>query len=72
MKSGPVGVDNSELINIEIEHEYRQKNQYIQKLVNGGITTDNSENGVSHDNKENMIDNQRLMDRLTVAASRVP
>lgn len=77
MKNGPIGVDNSELINIEIEQEFRQKNQYIQKLVNGGITNDHSESagGVSqsHDNKENImgIDNQRLLDRLTVAATNI-
>ena len=26
---GPIGVDNSELINIEIENEFKEKNQYI-------------------------------------------
>ena len=26
---GPIGADNSELINIEIENEFKEKNQYI-------------------------------------------
>jgi hypothetical protein len=28
-------VDNSELINLEIEEEYKQKNQYLQHLMSG-------------------------------------
>ena len=35
-KAGPIGIDNSEFINIEIEEEFKQKNQYIQNLVDGG------------------------------------
>ena len=34
-KAGPIGIDNSEFINIEIEEEYKEKNKYIQKLVDG-------------------------------------
>lgn len=34
-KAGPIGVDNSELINIEMEEEYKQKNQYFQQLMQG-------------------------------------
>lgn len=35
-KAGPIGVDNSELINIEMEEEFKARNQYIENLVNGG------------------------------------
>jgi hypothetical protein len=28
-KAGPIGIDNSEFINIEIEEEFKEKNQYI-------------------------------------------
>jgi len=28
-RAGPIGIDNSEFINIEIEEEYKQKNKYI-------------------------------------------
>jgi hypothetical protein len=34
-KAGPIGIDNSEFINIEIEEEFKEKNQYIQSLVDG-------------------------------------
>lgn len=34
-RAGPIGIDNSEFINIEIEEEYKQKNKYIQGLVDG-------------------------------------
>lgn len=33
---GPIGVDNSELINLEMEEEYKAKNYYLENLVNGG------------------------------------
>ena len=71
---GPIGVDNSELINIEIEEEYKEKNQYIQNLVSGKQkkgTNDKSQmstNNASEQNKEN-ITNDRLMQRLTKAAN---
>ncbi len=35
-KTGPIGVDNSELINMEMEEEFKARNQYIENLVNGG------------------------------------
>jgi hypothetical protein len=34
---GPIGIDNSELINIEMENEFKNKNKYIFKLNNGEI-----------------------------------
>ena len=34
-KAGPIGVDNSELINLEVEDEFKSKNQYLENLVNG-------------------------------------
>jgi hypothetical protein len=63
-KAGPIGVDNSEFINIEIEEEYKQKNKYIQGLVdgyskkNGKIATEDNEeedsdNDQNQENKEN-------------------
>lgn len=32
-KAGPIGVDNSELINIELEEEYKAKNKLIEGLI---------------------------------------
>lgn len=34
-KAGPIGVDNSELINIEVEDDFKAKNLYLENLVNG-------------------------------------
>jgi hypothetical protein len=34
-KRGPIGVDNSELINLELEDEFKEKNQYLENLVSG-------------------------------------
>ena len=34
MKTGPIGVDHSELINLEIEREVKQRNQHIENLIN--------------------------------------
>jgi hypothetical protein len=63
-RAGPIGIDNSEFINIEIEEEYKQKNKYIQGLVDGykGKKNERGENdeeeeedsdGENDGNKEN-------------------
>lgn len=76
-KAGPIGIDNSEFINIEIEEEFKEKNQYIQNLVDGYkkktipqgedeyVNTTQDEDG----NKENQH-NQRVLDRLSLAAAK--
>lgn len=76
-KAGPIGVDNSEFINIEMEEEVKEKNQYIQKLVDGygkkndaKRTANDDSDEEDDDNKENQH-NQRLLDRLSTAAARV-
>ncbi|CDW72040.1 UNKNOWN [Stylonychia lemnae] len=70
-KTGPIGVDNSELINIELEQDFRNKNQYIENLVNGGKKQGNQihQSTTNQEDKEN-IDNQKLLDRLTTAAAK--
>jgi hypothetical protein len=35
--SGPIGIDNSEVINLEMENEFKKKNKHIFKLNNGEI-----------------------------------
>jgi hypothetical protein len=67
-------VDNSEFINIEIEQEYKEKNKYINNLSykhRKDEATLEAEEQEEDDNKENQ-DNQRLFDRLSTAAARVP
>jgi hypothetical protein len=34
---GPIGIDNSELINLEMENEFKNRNKHIFKLNNGEI-----------------------------------
>jgi len=73
-KAGPIGVDNSEFINIEIEQEYKEKNKYINNLSikhRRDEATLEAEEQEEDDNKENH-NNQRLFDRLSTAAARVP
>lgn len=76
-KAGPIGIDNSEFINIEIEEEYKQKNKYINNLVDGykkkteeEDDQDEEEESLGED-KENHH-NQGLLDRLSSAAARPP
>ena len=58
-KTGPIGIDNSELINLEFEREFKSKHQHIFKLndvncedVDHGIQPNNQgyidEDGVFH------------------------
>jgi hypothetical protein len=35
--TGPIGIDNSEVINLEMENDFKKKNQHIFKLNNGEI-----------------------------------
>ena len=76
-RAGPIGIDNSEFINIEIEEEFKEKNTHIQKLVDGYKTKEtqhHSDDDTLEDedgNKENQH-NQRLLDRLSTAAARIP
>lgn len=34
-KQGPIGVDNSEFINLEMEKEFRKKHQHLLDLAHG-------------------------------------
>lgn len=78
-KTGPIGIDNSELINIELEQEYKHKNDQIQNLMHPKQRpqtaytqmTGGAEPSTQHDleDKEN-IQNQRLLERLTLAAAK--
>lgn len=76
-RAGPIGIDNSEFINIEIEEEFKEKNTHIQKLVDGYKTKETvaqqDEDTLVEDdeNKENQH-NQRLLDRLSTAAAIMP
>jgi|DEB0MinimDraft_12_1074336.scaffolds.fasta_scaffold23492_2 hypothetical protein len=79
-RSGPIGIDNSEVINLEVETEFKTKHSHVLKLNNAESNTeiDNAhgyvdENGEYHpvDQDEKLFkENERLMQRLTVAASK--
>lgn len=34
---GPIGIDNSEVINLEMENEFKKRNLHIFKLNNGEV-----------------------------------
>jgi hypothetical protein len=61
-REGPIGVDNSELINLEMEREFKDKNQHILNLAGGQIPEEEGEDGGI--NKEN----DQFLNRLTDAA----
>jgi hypothetical protein len=59
-KMGPIGVDNSELINLEIEDEFREKQHYIDNLVGGKPGQKRLTSDQSTQDKEN-LKNERLL-----------
>jgi hypothetical protein len=67
--NGPIGVDNSEVINIEAERELRQRNRYIDGLYgekkNDGALSDGEDGPVDEDGftqveREN-LENEKLL-----------
>lgn len=64
---GPIGVDNSEVINLEIEREYKRKNKH---LTNDNDKDDEDEDGdhLTLEEREN-VTNAKLLDRLYKAAN---
>lgn len=64
--NGPIGVDNSEVINIEAERELRQKNSHIYGLKkNNGALSDSEDGPVDEDGftqveREN-LENEKLL-----------
>jgi len=66
---GPIGVDNSEVINIEMERELRRRNRYIaslygEKQSNQGDGSDEDEyrdeDGLKPEEREN-LENEKLL-----------
>ena len=64
---GPIGVDNSEVINLEIEREYKRKNKHLTNDHNAEKEEEEGENMTSEE-REN-ITNAKLLDRLYKAAN---
>ena len=42
-RSGPIGIDNSEVINLEMENEFKKRNMHIFKLNNGDVNAETAE-----------------------------
>jgi len=40
---GPIGIDNSEVINLEMENEFKKRNLHIFKLNNGEVNQEAAE-----------------------------
>ena len=70
-KQGPIGIDNSELINLEVEEEYKEKNQYLLNLASGKgssqVNQQPHETDMSEDTKQ-YVHNEKLFQRLTAVA----
>jgi hypothetical protein len=81
-RRGPIGIENSEVINLETETEFKRRNKHVFKLNNGQIAEDAAEdfaegyvdeNGVYHgiDQDEKLFkENERLLQRLTAATAK--
>ena len=65
---GPIGVDNSEVINLEMELDLKRKHRHLQAKSHGpaGEESDDSEN-LPEDEREN-CQNEKLLNRLYKAA----
>lgn len=73
-QQGPIGICNSQLINLELETEFKKKHEHVLKLNNRNTVIDDDlqgyvdENGVYHgvdENQKLFKDNERLLLRLT-------
>ena len=64
---GPIGVDNSEVINLEIEREYKRKNKHLTNDPNEEKDDEEGED-LTLEEREN-ITNAKLLDRLYKAAN---
>jgi hypothetical protein len=73
---GPIGIDNSEVINLEVERDVENRNRYLANLVRKPTSevsevdedneTDNEEDESIKENKTN----EKLLKRLYKAAER--
>ena len=43
-RTGPIGIDNSELINLEFENEFKAKNKHILKLNDAQMVDEDEQN----------------------------
>lgn len=81
-RAGPIGVDNSEVINLEFENEFKSKHKHIFKLNDGTLASGAAEDlaegyvdeqGVFHglDQDQKLFQqNEKLLQRLTNAVYR--
>lgn len=79
-RNGPIGIENSELVNLEMENDFKKKSKYIFKLNSKEHTDDQDqyqgyvdEEGVYHgvDQDEKLFkENEKLLQRLTNVASK--
>jgi hypothetical protein len=65
---GPIGVDNSEVINLEIEREYKRKNKHLTANDQNDEKNDEDGEDLTQEEREN-ISNAKLLDRLYKAAN---
>lgn len=64
---GPIGVDNSEVINLEMEREHKRKSKNLANHNAGATDNEDDEEGLCDEDREN-LKNQKLLNRLYRAA----
>ena len=66
---GPIGVDNSEVINIEMERQFKLRNRYLANLAANSADGEESDEeiGMNREDRQN-ADNEKLLQRLYKAA----
>lgn len=62
---GPIGVDNSEVINLEMERDLKRKHKHLTQ--NPNATDEEDSDNLPEDEREN-LGNERLLNRLYKAA----
>jgi hypothetical protein len=57
-RNGPIGIDNSEVINLQVENDFKNRNNHILKLnnANSGAEIDFSEGYVDEEGVFHPID----------------
>lgn len=64
---GPIGVDNSEVINLEMEREHKRKSKNLANHNAAATDNEDDEEGLCDEDREN-LKNQKLLNRLYRAA----
>lgn len=66
---GPIGVDNSEVINLEMERDLKRKHRHLQAKSHGaGVDQESDDSENMPENERENCQNEKLLNRLYKAA----